>query len=200
MLGLLNAVERDQRISQRTVARELGIALGLANAYLRRCVKKGYVKVTEVPARRYAYYLTPHGFVEKTRLTTEFLSQSLNLFRQTRAHCTDLLGQCHENGWTRIAIAGSGDVAEICILSARERAVSVLAILDPASTESSISGVAVMTDPARLPAIDAIIIADLRDPVAAYRLSAQILPHDRILMPKVLGVSRQMLQDMDAAP
>src|SRR3972149_9861076 len=71
MLGLLESVERDGGQSQRRLASELGIALGLVNAYLKRCIKKGLVKVSEAPARRYAYYLTPQGFAEKSRLTVE---------------------------------------------------------------------------------------------------------------------------------
>ena len=75
MLGLLESVERDGGQSQRRLASELGIALGLVNAYLKRCVKKGLVKVGQAPARRYAYYLTPQGFAEKSRLTVEYLSE-----------------------------------------------------------------------------------------------------------------------------
>ena len=65
LLGLLNSVEENGARSQRHLAAELGIALGLVNAYLKRCVKKGLLKVGEAPARRYAYYLTPQGFAEK---------------------------------------------------------------------------------------------------------------------------------------
>jgi DNA-binding MarR family transcriptional regulator len=74
MLGLLAAVERDSALTQRHLARELGIALGLANAYLRRCTKKGLIKMRQAPLNRYAYYLTPRGFAEKSRLTAEYLS------------------------------------------------------------------------------------------------------------------------------
>ena len=45
MLGLLESVERDETQSQRQLATELGIALGLLNAYLKRCVRKGLVKM-----------------------------------------------------------------------------------------------------------------------------------------------------------
>src|SRR6267142_1362184 len=71
---LLASVEHDGERSQRHIAAELGIALGLVNAYLKRCVKKGLVKVHDVPARRYAYYLTPRGFAEKSRLTVHYLT------------------------------------------------------------------------------------------------------------------------------
>ena len=82
VLRLLSSIERDSAITQRKLAGHLGIALGLANAYLRRCIRKGFVKVTRVPLNRYAYYLTPQGFVEKSRLTADYFSASLNFFRR----------------------------------------------------------------------------------------------------------------------
>ena len=51
-LGLLNAVQESSTVTQRSMASDLGIALGLANAYLKRCVRKGWVMVHEAPARR----------------------------------------------------------------------------------------------------------------------------------------------------
>src|SRR4051812_41234808 len=83
VLSLLNSVE-DGAQSQRRIAEDLGIALGLVNAYLKRCVKKGLVKVRHAPARRYAYYLTPQGFAEKSRLTVEYLSYSFSFFREAK--------------------------------------------------------------------------------------------------------------------
>ena len=41
------------------------MALGLTNAYLKRCIRKGFIKVTQIPANRYAYYLTPRGLQKK---------------------------------------------------------------------------------------------------------------------------------------
>ena len=58
-LEILDIVQRNEQVSQRHLARQLGVALGLANSYLKRCVKKGWVKVQQAPANRYLYYLTP---------------------------------------------------------------------------------------------------------------------------------------------
>ena len=73
-LGLLDAVQRDSAVSQRRLSRDLGIALGLTNAYLKRCVRKGLIKMAATPANRYAYYVTPKGFTEKSRLTAQYLA------------------------------------------------------------------------------------------------------------------------------
>ena len=93
VLGLLSSVESDGARSQRHIAAELGVALGLVNAYLKRCVKKGLVKVSDVPARRYAYYLTPQGFAEKSRLTVRYLSDSFSFFRLAKSDCAQVFDQ-----------------------------------------------------------------------------------------------------------
>src|SRR5207248_6441905 len=98
MLGLLESVERGGEQSQRRLASELGIALGLVNAYLKRCITKGLVKVTHAPARRYAYYLTPQGFAEKSRLTVDYMSYSFSLFRRARSDYSKLLNSARERG------------------------------------------------------------------------------------------------------
>src|SRR5215472_10062073 len=97
MLGLLESVGRDGGQTQRRLASELGIALGLVNAYLKRCIKKGLVKVSQAPARRYAYYLTPQGFAAKSRLTMEYLSESFSFFRRARADCTESFALAKED-------------------------------------------------------------------------------------------------------
>src|SRR4026207_1693543 len=98
VLGLLESVERDGAQSQRKLAAELGIALGLVNAYLKRCVKKGLVKVSQAPARRYAYYLTPQGVAAEARLTVDYLSYSFGFFRQAKADCSELFRSAKVTG------------------------------------------------------------------------------------------------------
>src|SRR5215813_7566176 len=130
MLGLLESVERDGGQSQRRLASDLGIALGLVNAYLKRCVKKGLVKVGQAPARRYAYYLTPHGFAEKSRLTVEYLSSSFSFFRRAREDCLIALKAAHARGWNRIALIGVSDLAEIATICALEQGTTIVAVVD----------------------------------------------------------------------
>src|SRR5579862_5530605 len=107
VLGLLESVERGGEQSQRRLASELGIALGLVNGYLRRCITKGLVKVAHAPARRYAYYLTPQGFAEKSRLTIAFLSDSFSLFRRARSDYAEIMRVARARGFSRFALAGA---------------------------------------------------------------------------------------------
>src|ERR1700754_1594978 len=137
VLGLLESVERDGAQSQRRLATELGIALGLVNAYLKRCVKKGFVKVANVPSHRYAYYLTPQGFAEKSRLTVEYISYSFGFFRQAKSDCATLFDAARERGFARLALAGVSDLAEIAAICAVESSVKITVLVDVQSDRSS---------------------------------------------------------------
>src|SRR5690348_13113964 len=131
MLGLLDAVEQERVQSQRHLASELGIALGLANAYLKRCMKKGLVKVRQAPARRYAYYLTPQGFAEKSRLTVEYLSVSFGFFRKAKTDCSELFHAAKEGGVETVLLVGQSDLAEIAALCAMEQNITIVGLVQP---------------------------------------------------------------------
>ena len=90
ILSVLSAVAEDNKTTQRSLSSELGIALGLTNAYLKRAVDKGLVKIKHVPRNRYLYYLTPKGFSEKARLTAEYFRGSLNFYRKARNECNQI--------------------------------------------------------------------------------------------------------------
>jgi hypothetical protein len=94
-LGLLNAVQESSAMTQRSMPYDLGIVLELANAYLKRCIRKGYIKVSRIPPNHYAYYLT-----------AEYLSSSFTFFRCARSQYKDDLDRCAALGWTRVALAG----------------------------------------------------------------------------------------------
>ena len=68
-LQILDELSNNDSLTQRDLSSRLGIALGLVNSYIKNLIAKGYITVKAIPTKRYAYYLTPKGFAEKTRLT-----------------------------------------------------------------------------------------------------------------------------------
>jgi DNA-binding MarR family transcriptional regulator len=187
-LGLLESVERGEAKSQRRLASDLGVALGLVNAYLKRCVTKGLVKVSEAPARRYAYYLTPNGFAEKSRLTVEYLSYSLSLFRRAKNDYTATLTAARERGFARIAILGVSDLAEIAALCALDSGVSIVAVVDRRSELTRFAGMPVVKSLDEIAdTVDAVLITDIE---AKYETAAAIahFGRERVLAPEIFGL------------
>ena len=189
-LGLLKAIEGDEALTQRSAASELGVALGLVNTYLKRCVKKGFIKVTQAPSNRYAYYLTPHGFAEKSRLTAEFLTQSLSLFRQAQQEYSELLEQCVAHGWKEIVLYGVSDLAEILALYARDYPLTIKGLVDRQTESATCAHLPVVKELATLGPADAYIITDLNNPQPVYDELVKKIPCERILVPKLLEISR----------
>jgi DNA-binding MarR family transcriptional regulator len=189
VLGLLESVERDGAQSQRKLASDLGIALGLVNAYLRRCVKKGLLKIGQAPARRYAYYLTPHGFAEKSRLTVEYLSSSFSFFRRAREDCSSVLQAAHARGWNRVALIGVSDLAEIAMLCALEQGITIVAVVDANRENTSFVGTSVVKSIAAVPGgCDALVVTDLQATLESVQSMVNQLDSDRVLVPALLGI------------
>jgi DNA-binding MarR family transcriptional regulator len=188
VLGLLSSVETDGDRSQRRIAAELGIALGLVNAYLKRCIKKGLVKVHDAPARRYAYYLTPQGFAEKSRLTVQYLSDSFSFFRKAKEDCARVFEQATARGFKRLVLAGKSDLAEIAILCAVEAGITIVAIVDPRSEVTRFVGVEVCKAYSEVNvAFDAVIVTDVAQAQASLDAAVEACGADRVLAPALLG-------------
>jgi DNA-binding MarR family transcriptional regulator len=128
-LQLLEALAEQSTITQRTLAARLGIALGLTNLYVRRLVRKGYVKCVTVPPNRLAYLVTPQGLAVKARLTYEFMKYSLDFYRDARRHLQRSLSS-GVHGHQRVAVYGTGDVAELVFLLLKEMGIELVAVFD----------------------------------------------------------------------
>ena len=192
MLGLLDAVEQNRAQSQRLLASELGIALGLVNAYLKRCIKKGLVKVRTAPARRYAYYLTPQGFAEKSRLTVDYLSYSFGFFRQAKTDCSELFKTASARGVGKILLVGQTDLAEIASLCAMEHGVKIIGVVQKGAAKPEFIGVAVFADfDAVAEPFDAVLIADLLKPRETCEAAVNRFGVERVLVPDLLRVRMQ---------
>ena len=81
---ILRKLEADPQISQRDLARELGISLGRANYCLQALMEKGLIKANNFKNSRnkkaYMYLLTSQGMAEKARATARFLKRKVAEF------------------------------------------------------------------------------------------------------------------------
>ena len=112
-LDLFEAVESRPDINQRQIAEELGISLGLANAFLKTILNKGWIRARKVKARRWLYFLTPQGSLEKSRLTLNYLQRTLKSFREIRNQADQLLADLKTHGVQGIHLIGEEDFIDI---------------------------------------------------------------------------------------
>jgi len=139
-LHILEEVSKNHQISQRALSERLGVALGLTNLYLKRLIKKGYIKVKGIPGKRYLYYLTPTGFAEKTSLSVQYMQFSWNFFQGIRAQWRDQFQRLGSEGVQRVVLCGTGELAELAYLTLRESELEVVAVVDDERAGSNFCG------------------------------------------------------------
>lgn len=144
---ILTLIEMGGQVTQRVLARELGVALGLTNLLVRRIVKKGWVKVSSLNSHRVRYLITPRGVAEKARITCEYFHNTTRLYTETRERIRQRLeelstelskeqsvsGRADDN---RIAFYGAGEVAEIAYISLQTTNLRLVLVVDDCRRES----------------------------------------------------------------
>ena len=85
---LLDALEDDPHLTQRILAKKVGVSLGGINYCLKALIEIGHIKVNNFENNpnklNYFYLLTPKGLKEKTKLTKDFLRRKMSEYRNLK--------------------------------------------------------------------------------------------------------------------
>jgi EPS-associated MarR family transcriptional regulator len=91
---VLHLLQQNPDISQRELAKAMGISLGRVNFVLNALVDKGLIKVSNFRKSdkkiRYTYMLTPSGVAEKIGLTANFLKRKISEYEALKAEIESL--------------------------------------------------------------------------------------------------------------
>jgi len=174
MVHLLTEIESNPSFTQRGLAQELGIALGLMNQYLKRCLTKGWIRGSQISSNRIAYFLTPSGFKEKSFMVKDYLARSLTFFRDAKVQCEEAFIACKSYGWLNIALVGAGDLADIAQLVAQGIGVHV----------------SIVDQNLDFKKYDAVLVTDVTSPQDTYDAITEKVDCQKILTLKLLHISR----------
>ena len=100
-LKVLRHLENDPEITQRELAKKLGISLGKANYCLKALIDKGLIKAGSFKNSNnksaYIYLLTPKGIEEKSRITIHFLKRKIDEYEQLRKEIGEMQQEIKAN-------------------------------------------------------------------------------------------------------
>lgn len=100
--GLLKTLENNPDLSQRDLAKRLGVSLGKINFCLNALIAKGCLKVSNFRNSDnklgYTYLLTPKGVEQKARMTVEFLQLKVQEYERLRSEIEDLKREAEQKG------------------------------------------------------------------------------------------------------
>ena len=188
-LEILQSIEQQNDVTQRHLADHLGVALGLANSYLKRCVHKGLVKIQQVPANRYLYYLTPKGFAEKSRLTAKYLAVSFDFYRNASQSVSQLFNLCEQKGHKKILFCGVSELAEIASIRAHDHPLQIIGVYDPTTTSQKFLDLPVWHSIKEAGEFDACVLTALGNPQVMYETLLTEVNPDSVFVPAILGVN-----------
>ncbi len=120
--ALLEYLSGGGNVSQRQVAKQTGLSLGMVNLILKRLARTGAIKVVALNGRSASYLLTPTGAAAKSRRAYEYLLRTIGIFRELRERTDGLIAELYRNGAREFIIHGEGevaDIAELCLSRAR---------------------------------------------------------------------------------
>lgn len=163
-IDFLSAIERGEVISQLSLKQRIGVSLGMVNALVKKAVGKGFAKMRQAPYKRFAYYLTPQGFAEKSRLVAAYLETSLDFFRHARGQYEAVLADPRHSAAKRILLAGEGELLAIALIAAMAQSRTISGVLSTADGPAAFGLPRIATPAER----DLILITDRAAPQDAY--------------------------------
>jgi EPS-associated MarR family transcriptional regulator len=102
VMKALRVLEKHPELSQRQLAKALGVSLGKTHYILNSLIDVGLVKVDNFKRSDnklgYAYLLTPQGFVEKAKVTKRFLSRKKREYIALEQQISDLTKEVESMG------------------------------------------------------------------------------------------------------
>jgi len=97
---LLKILSQQPSLSQRDMARQMGISLGKVNYCVSELAKRGLIDITRFKSAKnkipYTYVLTAQGIREKARLTANFLRRKMAEYESIRVQIGQLLHELEE--------------------------------------------------------------------------------------------------------
>ena len=92
--NLLKMLSQNPRLSQRDMAKDMGVSLGKINYCISELTSKGWIKIIQFKSIKnkssYTYILTPKGIEEKAILTINFLKRKIKEYEEIKKQIRDL--------------------------------------------------------------------------------------------------------------
>ncbi len=143
-LRALEEIDQNPELTQRQLSRKMGVALGVGNLLLKNLAKKGYIKVTHLSWKRWIYVVTPKGMTRKLNLTLAYIESFLGHYRRVKKILKENLNSLTLNKESRVAIIGTGELAELAYLALLDIGVDEIDIYGDEDDKSIFLGMDVM--------------------------------------------------------
>ena len=117
---LLSEIAQDSMVTQASLSKRLGIAVGSVNWYIKRLIKRGYVKVSHLDRTRLKYDLTPEGMSVFTERAMQYAKDSLTIYKRFRQMAKEIVMELNKMRVTHVYLEGDNEIMDILRLTCLE--------------------------------------------------------------------------------
>jgi len=117
---LLNEIAKDSMVTQASLSKRLGIAVGSVNWYIKRLIKRGYVKVSHLDRTRLKYDLTPEGMSVFTERAMQYAKDSLTIYKRFRQMAKEIVLELNKRKVNQVYLEGDDEIMDILRLTCLE--------------------------------------------------------------------------------
>lgn len=130
ILRLLDTAETKGEASQRAIAEDLGVSLGLVNSFFKRYTAAGFLKGNMNSKGHVKYELTQKGLREKARLTYEYILSSYRFYKDALEKFSAFFSDLETRSIRKLVLFGVNDFAEMVYLGMKETSLEMVAVVD----------------------------------------------------------------------
>ena len=124
--ALLNEIAQDSMVTQASLSKHLGIAVGSVNWYIKRLIHRGWVKVSHLDRTRLKYDLTPEGLRVFTQRAYLYARDSLKVYGEFRQKARSLVAEMERLNIQHAYLEGNDELADILRLTCIEAGIRLL--------------------------------------------------------------------------
>ena len=129
-LEILERLESNGHLTQRDLSREVGIALGLVNHLLKKMVKKGWIKIKNIDAKKIRYLITPEGAREKSSLLYKRVENTIHFYLEAKRVIRDKVIHLKNEGIEDVSIYGINHISEVLFIVLKELGLELACVVD----------------------------------------------------------------------
>jgi DNA-binding MarR family transcriptional regulator len=129
-LEILERLENNGHLTQRDLSKEVGIALGLVNHLLKKMVKKGWIKIKNIDAKKIRYLITPEGAMEKSSLLYKRIESTIHFYLDAKRVIKEKIVHLKNEGMEDVSIYGINHISEILFIVLKELDLKLAHVVD----------------------------------------------------------------------
>lgn len=103
---IADTLKEEPMASQRVLAQNSGMSIGLMNAVLKRFVERGWIMLSNVNLRKLSYAVTPQGFAQLSSRSQSFARRTFALANEYNQKLCQLVQTARKSGKTRVILYG----------------------------------------------------------------------------------------------